>query len=293
MLEKKITLVIPTFNKCERLRFLLESLCLQKSDIKFEVIIVDDGSDDHTPELIHSYQERISILYVRIQNSGRSHARNYGLNMVDTRYVIFCDDDLILPANYIQSHYYNNLKYPGSLIHGQIWNMPYLRFFSNPEKGIVYKELENEINSNSIFYKYLINLDCIKDISCLRKQMKLNKFERYLPYLNESSEFDYLLCTGGNISCETEIIRSVNGFDENLDERWGVEDLELGYRLKKMKNMKFVYCEDAYNIHISHYRKSFENDLDYSITCFYNKYKDNQILEIKNILLGRNDKSKN
>ena len=67
-----------------------------------QVIVVDDGSTDNTPELAQKWAAQYpdNILYVRKENGGVSSARNYGLRFVKGQWVAFCDPDDFLHEDY-------------------------------------------------------------------------------------------------------------------------------------------------------------------------------------------------
>lgn len=89
-----VTVLIPTYNRAKYIGECLDSILAQT--IKpAQVIVVDDGSTDSTPELLHSYAEKIT--YLRKANGGKSAALNFGLPFVTGDYVwIFDDDDVAL-----------------------------------------------------------------------------------------------------------------------------------------------------------------------------------------------------
>ena len=60
-----------------------------------QVIVVDDGSTDNSPDLAQKWAAQYpdNILYVRKENGGASSARNYGLQFVRGQWVAFCDPD--------------------------------------------------------------------------------------------------------------------------------------------------------------------------------------------------------
>jgi len=96
--------VIPTFNKARYLALTLASLVNQTfSD--FHTIVVDDGSVDDTRETVDRYIGRLSLTYVYQPNAGRSAARNAALRCCTTAHtVLFCDDDRLLPPEYLEQH---------------------------------------------------------------------------------------------------------------------------------------------------------------------------------------------
>ena len=85
----KVSVVVATFNGSRTLRSCLESLTrLNYPD--YEVILVDDGSTDQTPELAKSYS---SVRYLRQTNQGLSAARNAGIGAARGEIIAFTDDD--------------------------------------------------------------------------------------------------------------------------------------------------------------------------------------------------------
>ena len=89
-----VTVVCPAYNCARFIKPALESVFAQ-SYRPIEVIVVDDGSTDGTPELIESYAE---VSYLRQVNRGPSAARNSGIRAARGEYVAFLDlDDLWTP----------------------------------------------------------------------------------------------------------------------------------------------------------------------------------------------------
>jgi glycosyltransferase involved in cell wall biosynthesis len=91
-----ISVVIPTFNRLQKLAAALDSVFAQ-SYSSFEVIIVDDGSSDgtrqHIESLIRTRSERPSLRYVFQANQGSSVARNRGIAEAGGQWIAFLDSD--------------------------------------------------------------------------------------------------------------------------------------------------------------------------------------------------------
>lgn len=85
-----VSVVIPTFNRADCLKRAVDSV-LRQSCKSFELIVVDDGSDDNTKELIKRYGSRVIYFYQK--NSGVSSARNKGIALSRGEYVAFLDSD--------------------------------------------------------------------------------------------------------------------------------------------------------------------------------------------------------
>jgi len=90
------SVIIPVYNRTVTLKSAIESvLCQSFKD--FEIIVVDDGSNDSVAKSLKPYMGLIH--YIRIdKNKGVSHARNIGIKASNGQYIAFLDsDDLWLP----------------------------------------------------------------------------------------------------------------------------------------------------------------------------------------------------
>jgi glycosyltransferase involved in cell wall biosynthesis len=90
-----VSVIIPTYNRGWIVQEAVDSVLAQDfSD--YELIVVDDGSDDNTPEILKAYGRQITILHQ--PNKGVSAARNRGIAAAAGRFIAFLDsDDLWLP----------------------------------------------------------------------------------------------------------------------------------------------------------------------------------------------------
>jgi glycosyltransferase involved in cell wall biosynthesis len=90
-----VSVIIPTYNRGWILKEAVDSV-LSQDFYNFELIVVDDGSEDNSPDIIASYGDRIKV--IRQKNKGVSSARNRGIASSSGRYIAFLDsDDLWLP----------------------------------------------------------------------------------------------------------------------------------------------------------------------------------------------------
>jgi len=94
--EPTVSVVIPTMDRADRLERAVESVVNQTYD-DIEIIVVDGGSTDRTPNLVSEYQQRLGktrVTYLRNENpQGLPAARNQGVEATDTDYIAFLDDD--------------------------------------------------------------------------------------------------------------------------------------------------------------------------------------------------------
>lgn len=92
-----ISIIIPSYNKEKYIKETIDSV-IKQSYVNWELIIVDDVSNDGTLEIIREYQKRDSriFLYENLENKGANYSRNFGVNKANGKYIIFLDaDDLI------------------------------------------------------------------------------------------------------------------------------------------------------------------------------------------------------
>jgi len=104
-----VSVVIPCYNQAHFLGEAIESV-LAQSYRNFEVIVVDDGSTDGTPEVASRYEE---ARLVRQENRGLAGARNRGLAEARGEYVVFLDSDDRLLAGALEAGVRELNAHPG------------------------------------------------------------------------------------------------------------------------------------------------------------------------------------
>lgn len=89
----KIAVVIPTYNRAHCLAQAVNSALAQAYD-QFQVVVVDDGSQDGTRELVKQWAENPKFVYIRLAtNGGTAAAKNLGMALADYDAVTFHDSD--------------------------------------------------------------------------------------------------------------------------------------------------------------------------------------------------------
>jgi len=90
--KRSVTVVIPTFNSARFLREAVDS-ALAQTVPPMEVIVIDDGSTDNTPEIMAAYASDPRVRYLRQKNAGQSSARNNGIRAAQGEFIAFLDAD--------------------------------------------------------------------------------------------------------------------------------------------------------------------------------------------------------
>jgi len=103
----KISVLVCTYNRAERLRRMLKSLreAIVPDDSLCEVILVDNNSDDDTRFVFEEFEKHYEskIRYVFEEKRGISHARNRGIKEARGEIIAFTDDDVIVDKYWIQN----------------------------------------------------------------------------------------------------------------------------------------------------------------------------------------------
>lgn len=95
------SIIIPLYNKKEYIKSTIESV-LKQSYTNYEIIVVDDGSTDKSPDIVKSIKDS-RILLVSKTNGGVSSARNYGINKSKGDFICFLDSDDLWTEDYLET----------------------------------------------------------------------------------------------------------------------------------------------------------------------------------------------
>ncbi|QIK95837.1 glycosyltransferase family 2 protein [Sphingomonas sp. HDW15A] len=106
MKNASFTIVICTWNRAESLRRTLDSLSSMTvpQDLNWSIFVVDNGSSDSTQDVIACFAEKLPIRTVVERSPGLSNARNTALEHVNSDYVIWTDDDVIVDRAFLQAY---------------------------------------------------------------------------------------------------------------------------------------------------------------------------------------------
>jgi glycosyltransferase involved in cell wall biosynthesis len=96
-----VSVIITTHNRSKSVKEAIESvLAIQSRKFDIEIIVVDDGSTDNTPEVLQLYP----VIYLRTSGVGMANARNTGLRAARGDFVTLLDDDDVWLPNNIAPH---------------------------------------------------------------------------------------------------------------------------------------------------------------------------------------------
>src|SRR5437868_8315730 len=204
-----ISVIIPTFNRAAMLSATLESFAAQSiPKNRYEVVVVDDGSKDSTPQVCREFASRIQLKYLHIDNSGTSAAKNTGILASRGKILVFFDDDDIADAHLLEEH----LK-----AHKQ----------HRSEKVVV--------------LGYTTWAPTLSVTSLMRYVTDIGGFLFAYGDLKDGQMLDFTYLWAGRCSCKRSFLAKHGVFNRQLVV---FEDVELGYRLSRF-GMRVVFHRAA------------------------------------------------
>jgi GT2 family glycosyltransferase len=193
----RISVVIPTYQRCASVRRTLEALARQTiAATEYEVIVPIDGSDDGTKEMIERFQAPYRLSAIWQPNQGRAAARNAGIRVARGHLVVFLDDDMEPVPGFLLAH---RDAHPAGSRRAVVGPVP-------------------------------IQIDAASPPIVHYRGRGMNT------HLDRLAQPGYQLgfrdVYSGNLSLPRDVLREVGGFDETF-KLYGHEDYELALRLVK------------------------------------------------------------
>ncbi len=134
-----LSIIVPCYNVQEYVEQCMDSILNQKTTYSYIIYLIDDGSTDGTYRVMSKYADSSQVKILRSTNNGAGHARNMGLNEVNTPYIMFVDADDYLTCDCVEKLMTVAYKYNADIVEGG------LRYFDEDNKTIWKKKHENEV----------------------------------------------------------------------------------------------------------------------------------------------------
>lgn len=236
--ESFISIVVPTFRRPDALTQTLTALlALDYPSESYEIIIVDDGSGDTTPEVVERFQkEHRRVLYLPQPNSGVATARNNGARQAKGEILIFVDDDIIVQPSLIRQHLATLGRFEPCLVNGHWEFEPKLKAaLAKTPFGRYRIQIENWVKEG------LPKEALLEDARAKDQSLEMHSSDRCV-----SPE----AMTACNLCISREDFWRIGGFDEDFPFA-GYEDQEFSLRAKKL-GYHFVYNYDLQFLHNDH-----------------------------------------
>ncbi len=207
--KKRVSIVIPTYNRRQRLGRVLGALDRQTvAPETFEVVVIDDGSADGTSDWLKDQRYRFELRVIRQDNAGPARARNTGVNAATGTLLLFLDDDV------------------------------------EPTEGLVGEHLKcHDAENDLVVMGPLASLPRYRQPWVAWEQAKLEA--QYASMLRGDWAPTFRQFWTGNASVAREHVLAVGGFNDAF---LRAEDVELGYRLHQ-RGLKFRFNPAARGLH--------------------------------------------
>jgi GT2 family glycosyltransferase len=238
-----ISVIIPTYNRLEKLKKILEAFGDQTLSRKnFEIIVVEDGGNDGTQEFMEYFQKstELNFKYFHLDHRGPGAARNFGVEKATFSLVLFCGDD------------------------------------TRPDKHLLEIHLDRHRQKNGIAVLGMAFWDESEEVTDFMRWLAPAGPQFHYNTIKDPSDagFDHFYTC--NISLEKKWFE-LEKFDERFD--CAFEDIELGLRLEK-RGLKIYYVPETKVFHSHQYdEKSFGERMKRvgrSTIIFFKKYENDR-----------------
>lgn len=211
-----LSVVMPTYNRCQILPKALDALFRQSEPTDaIEIVVVDDGSQDETPRTLEEARKRSPVPFscFRQENKGPATARNRGIRQAEGKLVLLIGDDILAAPDLLEQHiqWHSRHPEPGVAVLGyttwtpEIRITPFMRWLEDGGPQYKYWAIEDKLDAGyGHFYT-------------------------------------------SNISLRRSFLVENGLFDEDFPYA-SYEDTELGYRLTP-KGLRIVYNDKAIGYH--------------------------------------------
>lgn len=233
----KVSVVIPTHNRLEKLRETVEKLRSQnfpKED--YEIVVVDDGSK---PPVVFEkdFMALPSVKVVRLEGEERSVARNTGVKEAQGELVIFIDDDIFTKPDFIEKHWQAHQDFSDLLAIGEI--------------------ILPEDSQNTPFGRF-------------RQRLEKDGIPRKRGLVEEKN-----FCAAGNASIKRDLFLRLNGFDTTLtsaeDQDFALRHTSQGGQIAFLPEASVIHSDKALDIRGYCQRNEWGSRL---MLPFYQRYPD-------------------
>lgn len=152
-----VSIIMPVYNSVDTVKFAVDSV-LEQTYRNIELVIVDDGSEDGSKELLNKFNDDRIILLENENSQGVSRARNLALESANGKYIMYLDSDNIWDPRYISTMVgaFSELPdaealYSGQLLFKNNCKNPYAVRFGNFNRSLLINK--NYIDLNAFCHK--------------------------------------------------------------------------------------------------------------------------------------------
>jgi GT2 family glycosyltransferase len=212
-MKPRISVIIPTYNRCARLLQTLASLTRQDSAPRlFEVIVVADGCLDDTARRVKDLDVPYALTLLEQAELGAAAARNCGASAAAAPLLLFLDDDMMASPGLVTAHL-----------------------------------AAHEANSDSVVLGYFPMPPSTGRADPFHVALKLWWDRRFAELAQPAHRYSFWDLCAGNFSLSQRLLGAVGGFDPGFQRASG-EDYDLGMRLLR-HGAHFYFSREAFSTH--------------------------------------------
>lgn len=278
-----LTIVIPVYNAKHTIVDTLKSLMNQNNN-NFKVIIIDDGSNDNSKELIEGIirNDRRFELYTQ-DNYGVSFTRNKGINLCDTKYIAFLDADDLYKKDFVSGFYENCKGYPDVIAYKNPNNINFFSIKLTSENYLKHKNTPDTncwiistklLHYNKIYFDEDISWgeDMLFFYTVLSRAYNIVYINKVATITNDTSEslskkkYDSLDCKFVWLEKlktvnDNKLISIIDGYLRNgtIVNAYFNKEIQLEEALTKMKKINFSNNLRSFKLNFFILKMKFEN----------------------------------
>lgn len=289
----KASIIIPSYNARQRLYLNLVALNNQSyEEDDIEVIVIDNGSNDNTLQMLKEFRLKYPMKILRIdENRGIAQGRNEGVINAEGDILIFHDSDMLASKNFIKRHLEEH-KEPDTVVCGLFWRRIFTYYYKSFTSDQInnFEKVRERLNMKRLSLYWdeypLLSEEQIKydDLTPYSFDLEfgfINDLRKIINTYGRNLEGYYLpwrFSITNNLSAERQKVIDVGMFDTNII-RYGYEDYDLGVRLYK-SGCRFVMADDIISLHQEHPVNYRADDLIININFMCNKYNNIYFIDV-------------
>lgn len=196
--QTNLSVIICTRNRAKQLATIIQCLGAQRdiNGLNWEIVIVDNNSTDNTKEIAYAFSEgsNLKINYVFEPKTGSSFARNTGITVAKGSLLLFLDDDVLVPKEFISNALMGVQEFDEFHIYGfrvlpdwhEITKKPVWLVFNRPlnliqsflpvhDLGVEPLQYPNRITRNPISAGFLAKKEVFEKLGTFREDLGVNQ----------------------------------------------------------------------------------------------------------------------
>ncbi len=243
-IEKKVSIVIPTYNNWNLTANCLKSIYKVKNKTNFELLIIDNGSTDETVKGLKEFSNRHKNIKVILNenNLGFAKANNIGAKAAKNNLLLFLNNDTVVT---------------------DYWLDELVNTSDNEKVGIAGAKLLYP-GTNNIQHAGVVIAD------------QPQKIFPYHIFANEEKDFrisnfiqEYQAVTGACLLIKKDLFIQVNGFDENFIN--GYEDVDLCFKIREL-GFQVIYNPKSVVIHYESKSEGRFHNVEHNVNLLHEKW---------------------